>query len=326
MNKKIIITSIILLGTFLYAKNILFTTTSRSEQQDSIPLFYISQVIEHPALNATVQGIKDELTKTGKVVVDCAQGQPAIAAQIAAYAINQNPTMVIGVGTLSAQSFLKYISTTNIPLIFSSVTDPRGAKITTETNVNKVFGVSNFIPLAPQLELFKKIQPNLKNLGIIYNPSELNSITIINELEKICPKYNITLIKQPLINTSDAMQVTTYLANQVDAIFISNDNTALAALQTIIAVGLKNKIPTYVSDTDAVELGALAALGPDQYQIGRQTGAMIIQLLEKKSVQNIEYPNSIELFLNKTTAKKLGITFSNELVSQAKEIIEKGDA
>lgn len=327
MNSKFIYLCIaigIAVGLFLFRKD-----TPKQSNRCSI---CVSQVVEHPALNATVKGIKDELEAQGfrendtcDIFVESAQGQTALASQIAAKFVSQQPDVVVGVGTLSAQSFLKYTKKSQVKLVFSSVTDPVGASLITQTNSNEVSGVSNFVVLEPQLELFKKIQPNMKKLGMIYNPGELIGVYIVSELQKICSLYDIELVTQVLTTTADAMQVATQLAGQVDAIFISNDNTALSALRTIINVTNKAKIPTYVSDTDAVEMGALAALGPNQYYVGRQTGKMITKIIKKEVIEKqVEYPEQMELFLNLQAAKKLDIAISDDLIQQAKSVIKVG--
>lgn len=120
-------------------------------------------------------------------------------------------------------------------------------------------------------------------------------------------------------------QAATKLASTVDAIFISNDNTALAALQSIVSIANKAKIPVYVSDTDSVELGALAALGPNQYQVGLQTGAIVARTLNGEELAKIpvEFANKTELYLNKDAARAIGIQFPEEILSKASKIIEQ---
>jgi putative ABC transport system substrate-binding protein len=110
---------------------------------------------------------------------------------------------------------------------------------------------------------------------------------------------DLKLLTQTIANTSNAAQASAKLASEVDAIFISNDNTALAALQTIIANANKAGIPVYVSDTDAVKLGAKAALGPDQYEVGLQTAKMIARVLngEDINVMKIEFPDITNLVI-----------------------------
>lgn len=291
----------------------------------------ISQVVQHPALDATVKGIIDALDAAGykkdqnlELRTESAQANAALAGQIASKFINQQVDVVIGVGTVSAQAFAKYAKDGKAKLIFSSVTEPVSAGLVTslETPTNNISGVSNFVALEPQLELFKKLQPTLKKLGVIYNPGEINSVAIITRLETICPTMGITLIKQSATKTADIAQAAVKLAQSVDAIFISNDNTALSALQSIIKTATSAKIPVYVSDTDAVSLGALAALGPNQYEIGQQTGRMIVRALQKKSLHNmpIEFPTKTDLYINMECAKKLGISLPQEILDRAIQI------
>jgi putative tryptophan/tyrosine transport system substrate-binding protein len=285
------------------------------------PKILISQVIEHPALNQTTRGIIDALAEKDfkDVKVENAQGSAVNAAQIATKFINKNPDLVVGVGTISAQSFLKYTLKNQVKLVFSTVTDPASAGLIT----NNVTGVSNFVDLEPQLKLFKRIQPEATKLGIIYNSGESNSIAIIKKLELICPKLGIQLIKQMANNTSDVSIATTKLVNQVDAIFISNDNNALSAITAILQIATKAKIPVYVSDTDAVELGALAALGPNQYRIGLQTGQLIIEILNGKPINQlpVEFPKMRDLYINMSVAKALGIKIYPDLTKEAFKLI-----
>lgn len=276
---------------------------------------FISQVVQHAALDLTAKGILAGLEKNGykqginlDLRLECAQASPAIAAQIATKFVNQRADIVVGLGTISSQSFLRYAKDNKAKLIFSSVTDPLKAELVQSLNSpqNNTSGVSNFVAIEPQLALFQKLQPNLKRLGFLYNPSEWNSLSLIKKLQNICPSFGITLVLQAAYKTADIPQAATKLSNQVDAIFISNDSTALSALQAIINASRKVGIPVYVSDTAAVKFGAVAALGPNQYEIGVQTGAMIARALQGENLSNIpvEFPSQTELYLNMDAAKK----------------------
>ncbi|MES2215567.1 MAG: ABC transporter substrate-binding protein [Pseudomonadota bacterium] len=299
-----------------------------SAYANNVKKVYISQIVEHAALDATTKGIIDELEaqgfKRGKNLdlrVESAQGSNLLAAQIASKFVSTNPDVVVGVGTSSAQSLLKYAIDNKVKLVFSSVTDPVSASITG----NNTSGVSNFVALEPQLELFKKLQPKLKRFGILYNPGELNSVSIIQKLEILCPKFDLILVKQAASKTADIVQSATKLASEVDAILISNDNTALSAIQSVVLAANKAKIPVYVSDVDAVELGCVAALGPNQYQVGLQTGAMIARVLNGEDVNqmSVEFPSKTELYLNFDAAKINGIVIPDDLKAGVTRVIEK---
>ena len=299
---------------------------------NQIQKVYISKVIEHPAINETERGIVEYLIENNQVDgikldlrIASAQGSSLLAAQIATKFISNDPDVVVGIGTISAQSLAKYALNGKTKLVFSSVTDPIGAKLSLPEGKlqNNITGVSNFVDLDPQIALFKETQPNMKILGVIYNPSEINSHSINAKLEEVCPKYGITILKVGAMKTADVPQATLSIINKVDAIFISNDNTALSALPTIINIANKNKKPVYVSDIDAVSQGALLALGPNQYDLGRQTGKMIVSLLEGLDISKIQiqYPVKTDLVVNLKAAAILGITIPSSVLEKANRAI-----
>ncbi|MGI4851775.1 MAG: ABC transporter substrate-binding protein [Janthinobacterium lividum] len=294
----------------------------------------ISQTVDHPALSATTQGIIDALSEAGfkqgqsfDIRVESAQANAALAHQIAQKFIHQNPDIVVGIGTLSAQSFAKAALQGNVKLIFSSVTDPLGAGLVTSlTKLERnTSGVSNFVDLEPQLTLFQKIQPTLKRLGFLYNPGEANSVYILKKLQHLCAQLNIDVVPQGAMKTADVPQGATKLAQNVDAIFISNDNTALSSLPSVIKIATLAKIPVYVSDTDAVAQGALAALGPNQYDVGVRTGKMIARILQGKDIaeQGVEFPQKVDLYLNADTAAQLGLKIPDDVMTSATKIISE---
>lgn len=291
-----------------------------------LPKVLINKAVDHPALDNTVRGIVDALSDAGytngetvTIRTESSQGTPGLSAQIASKFMGQArstkaQTVVVGVGTMPAQSFLPLLAKSQenspeVSLIFSSVTSPESASLLPENG--PISGVSNFVALEDQIKLFKKLQPALKKIGLIYNPGEANSVAIVEKLEKICPTFGLTLVKQTIAKTADASQAATKLAQTADAIFVSNDNTALAALRAIATACDTQRIPLYVSDIDAVDLGAAAALGPNQYEIGRQTGRMIVRILKGESVRQIpiEYPEKTELNLNTAVAQRLHLAF-----------------
>jgi putative ABC transport system substrate-binding protein len=297
------------------------------------PLICVTQIVTHPALDKTQRGIIDELAAQGfqdpdtaTIQIDTAQGQPALATQIAQKCVGQKAAIIVALGTSMAQACAKATVEEKIPVVFSSVTDPEGAKLvkdlkTPEVNIT---GASNFTPLEDQLNLFLELVPNLKTLGVILNPGEANSLEIYKRLEKIAKEKGVTLLQGAAFKSSDVGQAAKSLVGKVDALFVSNDNTALSAFEAIVSVSQQYKVPLFVSDADIVEKGALAALGPDQYVLGRQTGAMVARLLKGESVSAnpVEYPKDKELILNQKAADLLGVSFSQDLLKKATQVIK----
>lgn len=313
----------------------------------------ILKIIDHPALDQTEKGIIDALKKesihdgqNASIRIESAQGNAVLASQIAGqFSLSakpiaeekykklgldpskKKPHVCIAIGTVAAQSFLRYIDENGLNVVFSSVTDPLGAKLvkSLKSPGRKISGVSNFVELEPQILLFKKLQPKLKKMGFLYNPGESNSVAILKRLVKICEKHEITLVEQTITNTASVSQETTKLGARVDAIFISNDNTALGAISQIIQIANKTKIPVYVSDTDAVSKGALAALGPNQYDVGFQTGLMVAKVIKNSldlSKTAVEFPKKTELYINKKAANFLRIEIPHDVLQDVACLVD----
>jgi putative ABC transport system substrate-binding protein len=284
----------------------------------------VCKVIEHEALNSVIEGMSDYLNRQGKnykISVETSQGNMALASQIIAKFASSNADVVVTVGTTPSQCAFKLAKERKIKLVFSSVTNP--GDISENLGNSNTTGVSNFVDLEPQIELFKKIQPSLASIGVIYNTGESNSVSILKKLRKACEKYEIKLVEQGISRISDVYQAAGRLSKIVDAIFISNDNLTLSGIHGIVSICNKNKIPVYVSDTDQVKNGCLAALGPNQYDIGVQTGEVVGRVVDGEDINGIKvsYPKANELHINLKAAKLLGITIQDSLIAQAKKVI-----
>lgn len=291
---------------------------------------YIAQIVEHPALNKTRNGIIDELAAQNfiddqniKIHYESAQGNLTIANQIAHKFVSQESDAIIAIGTNMAQNFLGLKKKKDFNLIYSSVTDPKSAKLISDGQ-NQITGVSNFLDSEKSLEIFLKIMPNLQNLGTIYNPSEINSIKLVENLEEKSRKFNVNLVAVTANKTGDISAATEAIIDKVDAIFINNDNTALSAFSSIIKVANSANKPVFVSDNDIINLGALASVGPDQYKIGRQTGAIVAKILKNHNADDIlpEYPNDFEFFFNKKAMKNIKMNVSDKIIKMADKVIE----
>jgi putative ABC transport system substrate-binding protein len=317
------------LGALLFS---LFLITHQSLSAEIFkPRITVSQLVAHPALDAARNGVKDALNDQGfgensiDWVYENAYGQLPVATQIAQRAVGQNSDVIVAIPTTSAQAAQAVAARTQTPIVFVSVTDPVGANLvkSLENPGKNITGVSNRLDVMPQFELFRELVPNLKRIGIVYNPGEANSQTMLLDMKKAAKELGIVLMTAPAVKSSEVKTAAQAIATKVDALFINNDNTALAAFASVAQVGNQQNIPVFVSDTDLVDQGALAALGPNQYQVGYQAGLMTARILhgEKPGDIAVEFPTTKELVLNEAAAKKLGIVFSDCLRKRADRII-----
>jgi putative ABC transport system substrate-binding protein len=271
----------------------------------------VIQVVEHPALDLTRQGIQDELGQQGfkenlQWSWDSAQGNPALASQIAQKYIGQEMQVLVAIGTTATQAALSATRGSKIPVVFASVTDPKGAKLT-----GNMTGVSNFVSPNDQLAVIMKILPSQKRIGMVYNPGEANSASLLAQMQTVAQEKGLKIILATASKTSEVSIAAQGLMGKVDAVFVNNDNTALAAINAIGQICRDNKIPLFASDGDLKASGALALIGADQYQIGRQAGHMVAKILRGEAQASdlaIEYPTQVSVAVNDDIAQTLGIT------------------
>ncbi len=291
----------------------------------------ITQIVEHPALDAARKGVKDALAEAGfeagknlKWTFENAQGNGVTASQIAKKFVGDNPDVIVAIATPSAQAVAS--ATRTIPLVFSAVTDPVGAKLV--KNWKKpganVTGISDMSPIPAHLKLVKEILPNIKRLGVISNPGEANSVSLVAMIKENGPELGMTVNVAAATKSGEVLQAARSLVGKIDAFYIPTDNTVVSAFEAVVKVGIDAKIPVFAGDTDSVKRGAVAALGFNYYDVGRETGILVARILNgaKPGDLPVGLVSKLELSVNLKSAEQMGISVPSSIISRAKSIIK----
>lgn len=284
----------------------------------------ITQIVEHPSLDAIRKGIIDELEKHGftpdnlQIFYDSAQGNIAIASQIAQRFVAAFPDAIVAIATPSAQTAVNAVKDSQIPVIFGAVTDPISAKIVTslEKPNNNVTGTIDLPPTKTQLEFIKEVYPNIKKLGVLYNPGETNNVLQVSEIKKHAASLGIEVIESTPTKTSEVSAAAKSLVTKTEAILLPNDNTVVSALESVLKAATEASIPIFTSDPDSVKKGALAAIANDQYDVGRATGKIVAHILSGEQASSIPV-RAIQIskrYVNKNTAQDLALTITGDVV------------
>lgn len=291
---------------------------SSSSQSKNLPVIAITQIIEHHTLDTVRKGLVAELAangfdeKSAKIIYENAHGNVSTATQIGTKFASLHPKILVALSTQSAQILLPLVSTMSVPLVFTAVTNPVAAKLIIKKSepLPLVTGVSDFMEPEPQLDMMRAFLPHLATLGVLFNPAEVNSVSFLNEMEKVAKTKGIRLIYTALNNTADATSATTSLIGKVDAIYFPNDNTAMAAVGAIVLAALKHKVPVFANDSASVERGVLAALAYDRYAMGRKTGEIVSAILKGKKPLDIPivYDTPSEVVVNEKTLVSLNLS------------------
>ncbi len=293
----------------------------------------ITQIAPHPSLDAIHQGIVDELESQKiqnlEIVFQNAQGNVSTAAQIAQKFVSLNPAVIVPITTPSSQSAYAVAKPRKIPIVFAAVSDPVAAKLIPRLDKagEEITGVYDQAPFEEHAKLIYSLLKGKKEsltIGILYNPGEANSVSAIESITRALIPYNIRVIKAAASTTTGVTAATQALVGKVDGIYIPNDNTVISALDSVLKITHAEKIPVFSSDPESVERGCLATIAPDQYQIGRQAGRLVVSLLKNKEINSIipEKASILTFVLNLKTARHLGITFPHTFIEKADKIIE----
>jgi putative ABC transport system substrate-binding protein len=302
---------------------------------DTVKKIGISQVVTHPALDATRQGILDGLAAEGYVEGDNlevdyqnSEGDSSLFASIAQQFVADKVDVIISIATPNSQAAISAAEGTDIPVVFTAVTDPVGSGLISNWESHpdeNATGVSDMIVVSDDVDLILEILPGVTKLGTLYNAGESNSVFLIEKLNEACDAKGIQVIEKTVSTSADVLTAAQSLVGQVDTIWIGTDNTVVTGLEALIGVCEDNDIPLFPADEDSVVRGGIAAYSFDYYDIGYQTGEMVAKILDGKDASEIpvEKGKVISLSVNTAAAERMGVTLPQAIIDQAVTVYEE---
>lgn len=291
----------------------------------------ITQIATHPGIDAVRQGFLDRMKGLGytegrNVAYDQqnAQGQMPVAQTIAQKFVADKVNLIFSISTPSSQAAAKATRGTNIPVVFGAVTDPVSAGLvqSLEKPGGNVTGTSDVWPVEQQIDLLLRVAPNVKRLGIVYNPGESNAEFNVKMAEGIAQKMGLQVVKVSVANTGEVFTATQSLVGRCDAIYAPADNTIISAMDAVVRVAENNKIPLLVGDAPSIATGGFGTIGDDYYDIGKASADIADRVLKgaKPGDIPVALPTSFEYVFNLKSAEKMGITIPREPLSKAKKV------
>ena len=289
----------------------------------------ISQVVTHPALDATRQGVIDALADNGYVEGDNlavdyqnSEGDSTLFASIAQQFVTNNVDLMVTIATPNSQAAVAAAEGTDIPVIFTAVTDPVGSGLVSSWESHgdeNVTGVSDMIVVSDDVELIMEILPNVAKLGTMYNAGESNSVFLVDKLNEACDALGIEVVEATVSTSADVATAAQSLVGKVDAIWVGTDNTVVTGFEALVGICEDNSIPLFAADEDSIIRGAIAAYSFDYYDIGYQTGEIVAKILNGEDASGIavEKGKVISLSVNTAAAERMGITIPQAIVDKA---------
>ncbi|WP_080847433.1 ABC transporter substrate-binding protein [Cytobacillus gottheilii] len=285
----------------------------------------VTQLVEHPSLDAAFEGFKKALEEEGLEVeydVQIAQGDQNNNQTIANNFVGDGVDLIFANSTPSALSALN--ATSDIPIIFTSVTDPVGAELVKsvdEPGENITGTIDNHPDAIPNTVKFMDEEIDGNSVGVVYNAGEQNSVAQIDLVKEAMKSTDLSLVEATVSNSSEVKQAAESLIGKADMIYIITDNTVVSALESVIQVANDEDLPLFVGELDSVSRGGFAAYGFNYDDIGYEAGIMAAQVLKgekQPSELPVQYPQNLKLLINKNAAAEMGV----ELKTEWEEIAE----
>ena len=308
------------------------TDDTSSGESGGEPVKYligISQYGQHGSLDNCREGFLQGLEQAGlvegtdfEVDYQNANFDDNQATQIGQMFSAEDADLMVGIATNSAIACFNAAEDKDIPVIFTAITDPVGAKL----DSGNITGTSDVLPVQGQLELIRAIQPEADTIGIVYTTSEANSVYSIGVYEELAADYGFTIEAIGVTAQSEVTQaVDTLISQGVDCLSNLTDNNVVGVLGSILEKTNEAGIPVYGSEIEQMELGCVAGAGLDYVQLGIQTGKMAAQILTGEATcEDLPY-ETIEnygLYVNSNALAAMGLTLPEDVAQNAEEVGE----
>lgn len=295
----------------------------------------ISQFAEHGSLDncreGFLEGLKEAGIEEGKnltVEYQNAQTDTGTASTIADSFVSGKVDMICAIATPCASSAYNSCMNTDIPVVYTAVSDPVTAGLANEdgTSIGNITGSSDILPVEEQLKMIREMMPEAKKIGILYTTSEANSCSTIEQYKSLAGDYGFEIVDTGINTSADIEIAATDLVSKVDCLCNLTDNTVVNALQTVLDKANNAGIPVFGSEIEQVKSGCVASMGIDYFQLGVETGAMAAKILKGEATAqdtNFITASKAELYVNTAAADKIGMKLDDSYVKDAAQTFDE---
>jgi putative ABC transport system substrate-binding protein len=176
--------------------------------------------------------------------------------------------------------------------------------------------------MGPHLQLFRRLVPRGRTIGLIYNPTEAESLALARAERKAAAEMGLQTVSATVRDSSEVLAAAESLVGRVEAISVLRDSTVVSALESVVKVCTDHQIPLLAGDADSVQRGAVAAWTFDYKEHGRQAGRLAVRVLRGAAPSDlgVELTEALSLAINERAAAAMGVTLPPDLRARAAQI------
>jgi putative ABC transport system substrate-binding protein len=204
----------------------------------------------------------------------------------------------------------------DMPIIFTGVMDFTGLQ------PHNVTGIVWELPSDLQVKTIRRLLPNIESLGLLYSPK---STLYADAIAQTCSSLKLPLKKRS-ITIAEFSDAAAKMFSETNCFLMLFDGSIynLQTVKLVLMQSMTSKVPVVGISRYITKAGALFSLEIDYDDIGLQAADIIKQVFNGQVPGNlkVQKPNKIKYSLNLVTAEKLGISFSNDVISNASEVFK----
>jgi ABC-type uncharacterized transport system substrate-binding protein len=308
-------------------------TSANRQQREKLPQIAIMQISSARTMDDSITGIMEELRaqgyvdgKTAVIKRFNASGDYSTAATIAKDIVSGDYDVIITSGTPTLQTMASANREGKKIHVFGTVTDPYGSGVgitgsKPDQHPAHLVGIGTFQPVENTFEIARKMNPALKRVGTVWNPTEHNAEACVIKARAKCKALGIQLYEANAGNTTEVPEaLRSLLTRDVEAIWVGGDIVTIASIPTIVETTRKLGIPVFTNTPTDVEQGALFGLGASYVEVGRITAKMACSILKGEKPTSMRVDNVVpeHLAINKETLSRFkGWNASEDLLTRS---------
>jgi len=288
----------------------------RTAKAHSVPhvglLQHASTMLLDEGTRGTIDGLAEHGFVDGKTIVIeqfNAHGDITVGNSIASEMVQARYDLLLTMSTLSLQAVANANRGGKTVQVFGLVADPAvaGVGIGRDDPLKhpaNLVGYGSFLPVQDAFAIAREMFPQLKRVGVAWNPAEANSRAFVEKAREYCQQAGIELLEANVENSNAVLESEESLVSRgAEVLWIGGDVTVSVAADSVIAVGKKARLPVFSITPGRPDRGTLFDYGADFYQIGRQTGTLAAEILRGADPTKIPIRNEVPIdFVVNTTA------------------------
>jgi len=266
--------------------------------------------------NAAASSFKKTLSPKIEILEYDLQGDLAQGRKLGRKIRASPAKLVVAIGLKAALA--AKLEILDIPIIFCMVLAP-GKYDLTRGNLT---GVGLKIPINNQFAMIKRLVPNLKRIGVLFDPTKTKHT--VQQAKTLTSKQGLQLLARPVSSPEDVPATLRSLLPNIDVLWLIPDSTVLTkdSLDFLLSTTLEAHIPVLGFSSGLVRSGVLAGLYINYAKVGKQVAGLAEKLLEGKSIPQgtLLPPEHVSVAINRQIAEYLGISLPPQLLADAEEV------